>query len=325
MTSSWDGPGYYAAQLAPETVRTDWTMPVARAGIVPPRPLQLGDVLGGAFRAVRFAPLTMFGLTLVVLMVAQLVGTGAGYVLGRQFGLSLVPYGESDFATTSLLSWSTVTGTLTNYLTSILVGMGLMYATFHAVAARKVTPREALRHMFARFWPALAYCGLAAVAAVVVAAGVFALAAPVFGGSGGDAVIVLAVVVALPGFVWLTTKLMFVPCAISVERLGPFRAVRRSWRLTRGQFWRLLGISLLAGLLVSMAAGTVSTVFGFVGLMLAVGQGGELGLLAMTTASNLSSTVLSLPLTTAVTTLLYTDARIRQEGYDLHLTEALYG
>jgi hypothetical protein len=327
MTSSWDGPGYYAAQLAPETVRTDWTMPVARAGIVPPRPLQLGDVLGGAFRAVRFAPLTMFGLTLVVLMVAQLAGTGAGYVLGRQFGLSLVPYGDSDFATTSLLSWSTVAGTLTNYLTSILVGMGLMYATFHAVAARKVTPREALRHMFARFWAALAYCGLIAVAAVVVAAAVFALAAPAFGrgGSGGDAVIALAVIVALPGFVWLNTKLLLVPCVISVERLGPFRAIARSWRLTRGQFWRLFGINMLAGLLVSMAAGTVSTVFSFVGLMLTVEQGGELGLLAMTTASNLSATVLSLPLTTAVATLLYTDARIRQEGYDLQLTETLYG
>jgi uncharacterized membrane protein len=112
---------------------------------------------------------------------------------------------------------------------------------------------------------------------------------------------------------------------ISVERLGPFRAIARSWRLTRGQFWRLFGINMLAGLLVSMAAGTVSTVFSFVGLMLTVEQGGELGLLAMTTASNLSATVLSLPLTTAVATLLYTDARIRQEGYDLQLTETLYG
>ena len=83
LPTGWDGPRYFAAQLAPEPVRTNWTAPVAQPGVVPPRPLNFGDILGGAFRAVRFAPMTMFGLTLVVLMIAQLLGIGAGYVLGR--------------------------------------------------------------------------------------------------------------------------------------------------------------------------------------------------------------------------------------------------
>jgi hypothetical protein len=35
--------------------------------------------------------------------------------------------------------------------------------------------------------------------------------------------------------------------------------------------------------------------------------------------------MLSLPLMNAVTALLYIDARIRREGFDLQLSEALYG
>ncbi len=65
-----------------------------KAGIVPPRPLELGDIFGGAFRAVRYAPLTMFGLTLVVLMIAQLLGMGVGWVLAP--GIETLPYGIPD-------------------------------------------------------------------------------------------------------------------------------------------------------------------------------------------------------------------------------------
>lgn len=325
MTSGWDGTGYYAAQLAPERVRTDWSAPVARAGIVAPRPLQLGDILGGAFRAVRFAPLTMFGLTLVVLMVAQLVGAGTGYVLGRQFGLPLVPFEDADLDTTSLLSWTTITSTLATSLTSIVVGMGLVHTVFEGVSGRRVRPSEALRHMGSRLGAALGYGAVATLAVVAVAAAGFAILTPAFADDSATAALLLFVAFVVGGGLstWLYVRLLFVPAAIAVERLGPFRAIARSWVLTRRQFWRLGGISVVTSVVISLAAGTVGTVFSFAGLLLAVGN--DLALLAMTTASNLTSTVLSLPLSTAVTALLYVDARIRTEGYDLQLSEALYG
>lgn len=322
--SGWDGPGYFAAQLAPEPVRTDWTVPAAEPGIVPPRPLQLGDILGGAFRAVRFAPLTMFGLALVVLMAAQLLGMGLGFVLGKQFGDPIVPFEDADLADTVLFSWSTLAGTLANSVTGVVVGMGLMYTVFHAVSARRVTPAEALRHMGSRMWAALAFSALLGLAVVGLAAvTVLPLFAPGDGGPG----ILLFLMLGLPGVVlgfWVGTRLLLAPCAIAVERVGPIRAIARSWALSRGQFWRLLGIYVLSNLIISMAAGTVSSVFTFAGALLAM-EDANLALLAMTTASTLTSTVLSLPLTSAITTLLYVDARIRREGYDLQLSEALYG
>lgn len=327
MTSptGWDGPGYFAAQLAPETVRTDWTTPVAEPGIVPPRPLQVGDILGGAFRAVRFAPMTMFGLTLVVLMAAQLLGLGAGYGLARQFGESLVPFDE-DFGTSVLLSWSTVTALLANQLTSVVIGMGLYHTVVAGAWARRVRPSEALRHMLSRMWPALGYTALTGAAAVAAVAPLVVLITPMFSRNTEGAVLLLLlmVVVVVALGVLVSTRLLLAPCAIAVEGLGPLRAIRRSWTLTRGMFWRLFGIYALSSIVISMAASTVSGVFSFAGGLLGVADA-NLALVGITTASQLSATVLSLPLITAVQALLYVDARIRREGYDLQLSEALFG
>jgi hypothetical protein len=325
LPNGWDGPGYFAAQLAPEPVRTSWTTPVAEPGIVPPRPLQFGDIIGGAFRAVRFAPMTMFGLTLVVLMVAQVLGLGVGYVLGRQFGESLVPFDE-DFGTSVLFSWSTVAALLANSLTSVVVGMGLFHTVVAGAAARRVPPREALRHMVSRMWPALAYTALAGAAGVAAVAPILLILSPLFGSDTEPAVLALLLLVAAVGVLAAVfgTRVLLAPCVIAVEGLGPLRAIRRSWTLTKGLFWRLLGTYLLSSVIISLAGSTVSGVFSFGGALLGLADA-NLAMVGLTTASQLSSTVLTLPLLSAVQALLYVDARIRHEGYDLELSEALFG
>ncbi len=124
--------------------------------------------------------------------------------------------------------------------------------------------------------------------------------------------------------IWISIRLLLAPCAIAIEKAGPIQAIRRSWRLSKGQFWRILGIYLLASILISMAASTVSSVFSFVILLIGMANM-EVGLIAATVVSTVISAVLSVPLTAAVVTLLYVDARIRGEGYELQLAEALYG
>ncbi|HQY99667.1 MAG TPA: hypothetical protein PLQ63_06595 [Propionicimonas sp.] len=324
--TGWDGPGYYAAQLAPETVGVDTAPPAARTGIVPPRPLQIGDILSGAFHAVRFAPATMFGLTLVTMLVAQLLGTGLGLVIERQFGFTLLPSEDGDALDAGLFGWSTILGQVFTQLTAIVVGMGLTYTVFQAVSGRSVPPAEALRHMVGRLGAALGFSALTALAVSAGGGLVFAMFVPVLGGDTGGLVVVaiLAGLVTLVLAIWLGTKLLLAPSAIAVEGLGPIQAIPRSWTLTRGQFWRVLGIYLLASMIIGFAASTVSSVFSFGAMLLSISDPGVL-LLAVTIASTLTSSVLTVPLTTAVSTLLYVDARIRREGYDLHLAEVLYG
>ena len=337
FSNGWEGQRTYASQLGPEPLRAGPDSvaggvggvaaagPLSETGIVPLRPLGLGDVLGGAFRAVRFAPAAMFGLTLLMLLVAQLLGTGLGYVLQRQFGGSVIPFGDPDLDQFQLFGWTSLVGTITSQLTSVVVGMGLMHVVSEAVAARRVTPAEALRRMAGRFWAALGLAflvGTAALAGTALLLGLVGLAL-----ARDDLALMLPVVLLfLAGgalAAWLGTRLLFAPCAIAVEGLGPLRAIQRGWVLSRGRFWPIFGTYLLASLLVTMAASTVTQVFTVAAALLAV-QNLQWAMLAVTTAATLFSTVLTLPLTTAVATLLYVDARIRREGYDLALGEAMF-
>lgn len=331
FTSGWEGPKVYASQLGAEPLGTEGAILTPEAGIVPLRPLQTGDILGGAFKAVRYNPLVMFGLTILVVLVAQLLGTLATYVFGRQLGFDLVPFedaGDADPFSGFGLTASLLVGVLVTGLTSIVVNMGLLYATAQAVTARRVKPVEALRHMGRRMWPALVLAGIEALAVAAVAgigAGLLAV-----GGLGSDPgtivglTFLLLAVAAVPGL-WVTVRLSFAPCAIAIERLGPIQAIGRSWGLTRGLFWRILGITVLVNAIVGMAASTVAQVFGFAAMMFAVATAETWTMLVVTTASTVVSVALTLPLTSAATALLYVDARIRREGFDITLSEAMLG
>lgn len=330
FTQGWEGPKAYAVQWG-QPVRADWTAPAPEIGIVPLRPLGPGNILGGAFKAVRYNPLVMFGLTVLVVLVAQLLGTLATYVFGSQLGFSMVPF--DDLGTADPLgglgfSASLLASTAVTTLASLVVNMGLMFATAEAVSARRVRPLDALRHMGRRMWPALALAGLQGLAIVLVlAAGAGLIALVAANGDAGSVVgltLLLLLVVGVPA-IWLSIRLLFAPCAIAIERLGPFRAMARSWELSRGMFWRILGISLLVNIIVGMASGTISQVFSFTAMLLAFSSSQLWTVLAVTTVSTVVSAALTLPLTGAATALLYVDARIRREGFDITLSEAMYG
>lgn len=323
FTNGWEGPKVYASQLGPQEVRADWAMPAPVTGIVPLRPLGVGDILGGAFRAVRYAPSVMLGLTFVALLVVQVVAVAVAFASGDALSTILLPFGlpGNDYGDTSLRS---SLGFFANELAIIVAGMGLIYTVVEAVAGRRTSPAAALRHIGRRLGAALALTVLIAIVLVAVMALVGALIDAV-----GLPVILLLVFFGLPAALALNVKLLFVPCAVSVEQMGPLRAVARSWRLTGGVFWRTLGTYLLTLVIMWIPTATISgvvitlTAWFFMGdVNLSTGSPAAL---AVTAAGSILSLVLTVPLVTAVQTLLYVDARIRREGYDIVLGEEIYG
>jgi hypothetical protein len=99
-----------------------------------------------------------------------------------------------------------------------------------------------------------------AIAAILLAA---AIAAPML-----SAVPVLAML-ALLVFFWV--RLMLLTPAAAVEPIGPIALIRRSWALSAGNVWRLLGFLLavaILSLVTLMAAGLV----GGIAIRLAAGQ-----------------------------------------------------
>jgi hypothetical protein len=119
------------------------------------------------------------------------------------------------------------------------------------------------------------------------------------------------------------------PPALLLENLSVVGALRRSWRLVRRSFWRVLGIMLLTTVLVGFLSGVISVPFAILSSLVGLLEDRPyesfpltlLQLLVSQLGSVMSGAVLY-PLTAAVTALLYIDLRMRTEGLDVELMRA---
>ncbi|MDQ1416017.1 MAG: hypothetical protein QOF81_1630 [Acidimicrobiaceae bacterium] len=102
--------------------------------------------------------------------------------------------------------------------------------------------------------------------------------------------------------------------AISLEDLGPIAGIRRSVTLARRRYWPTVGIALLSGLLAYI----LNQILGFLPSLVALLIGLRWGWLIVAVSGILEAFV-SVSLITIVATLVYIDARIRQEGFDLQV------
>jgi hypothetical protein len=123
----------------------------------------------------------------------------------------------------------------------------------------------------------------------------------------GPLLIIISVVAGLAylfGVVYLLTRWSFYFTAIVFEKVSP--GIGKSWRLTKGQFWRLVGLYIVLNIIVSMitfALQFVSTIFL---------SGSILGYLFDTLFTALSYVIINVAYT-----VVYFDLRVRNEGADL--------
>jgi len=147
--------------------------------------------------------------------------------------------------------------------------------------------------------------------------------------------LVIAILVALfagLGFaalgVWLGTKVSLVPSVIVLEGAGIGTAVRRSWQLTNGFFWRTFGTLLLVGAILNFAAQVVVQPISFIGTIVAAivdptGSGAAVTItivtLVVTTIFSLLIGAITAVVQAALVAVIYIDLRMRKEGLDLEL------
>src|SRR5262249_56571961 len=113
----------------------------------------------------------------------------------------------------------------------------------------------------------------------------------------------VGLVLILPGVALalvLTIRLGPAPYVAATEPMGPGQAIRRSWRLTRGFFWRTLGILLVMTLVTAL----ISLPFAQFHTPLA-----NLALVPL-------AEVLASPLVALTWIVVLYDLRLRREGYD---------
>ena len=324
-----------------------------RPGIIPLRPLTLGDLYGAVVKAVRGNPGATIGLAALTTFAFLLPTTALGTWLAAQSSSVPLDPGSSSTASDTLGADLGI-GLIGLYLPSIgQLLSGILLAGFlaqvvgQAVLGRKVGLGETWTATKGRLLPMLGAVLVTVVvtllATTVLVGGPVALLA--YGGSTGDsAVVATGVALLLLGLlalvlllVYVSTKWALATPAIVLERLGIVGGLRRSWRLVaepiRSAFWRLFGIRLLTSVIVGVSASVIAFPISFVvGFVLAAiaGDGGTAGDLFATQAlasgiAGLVTGALTTPFTAGVDALLYVDTRIRREGLDVQLVQTAQG
>jgi hypothetical protein len=316
------------------------------------RPLGLGDVLAGAFTVLRRNARVLLLWSLLLSGVLGLLSTLASTV-GRQAVQSRMTSAleSGGGGTDDVLAGSVTLFFLLSAGLPFLayLGRAFLVAPVAADTGQRILGRRAsFRGLWAllagRRWSVVAWIlvqlaagavlGIAIVAVIVAA--VAGLAA---GGSdaGGYIVVVLLLVLGAVVLVaWLATKFVFTVPTIALEGRGVFSAAAQSWRLTRGAFWRTLGILLLVRVVFSIAASIASLplTFGVVfasGTLDPLGQTGAASgvgpgaVVALVVGALLTIAVQCLTdvLGASIVTFLAIDRRIRTEALDQRIVAHL--
>ena len=301
--------------------------PVQR-GIVPLRPLGLGEIYDGAFRSVRSNPRVMFGVSAVVVTAAVLVQTVLQwYTFGSLGDLMSAPVDEQaeavigDFVGAGV--GIVVSVILTLIATTALTGL-LIVSVSRSVIGQTVSLGDAWALARPHIWRLLLLTLLVTLIILSVPmlwAGVMIAAAVA---EQWPVLIVVALVGGLGVVVWLAwvgTRTLLATPALVLEQQRVVAGLKRGWRLSIGSFWRLLGIYFLATFIVQTVASLIT--LPATGIITVAGMDpfGPAAL-AITAVSSIIGAVLTTPFMAAVVALLYIDVRIRREGLDVELARA---
>ncbi|MEU4210322.1 hypothetical protein AB0F13_10065 [Streptomyces sp. NPDC026206] len=309
--------------------------PVPQPGVIPLRPLSVGEILDGAFTTARRYWRTALGVSLAVAVVTQSVNTAVTGLWRR--GLEgLGNLADQDTVTVHELmeALKNALGGLAVASLAGLIGSVIAAGTLTVVVSRAVLGRPAsASDVWVSARPRLlSLTGLFCLLALLIT-GAFALGL----GPGlllmragfegpGIALTGLGGLAGTAGAAWLWIRYSLAAPALILEKQGVLDAMQRSAKLVRGSWGRIFGIQILATLLVFVVGSIAEVPAAFMELIL---NGGSSEVASTSwpslIISGIAATIgsaLTLPITAGITALLYMDQRIRRESLDIELANA---
>ena len=340
------GPGPGAARAAPRRARTRAAAPRARPrssgprhrpaqrglmsahrpGIIPLRPLSLGDILDGAVKAVRHNPKAMIGLALLVNAVFL-------HPLGPAVGPHRHPARRQRRRRLPAASLTTPAATLSvavfgQLATLILTGL-LVHAVGEAVLGRRPSIGEVWRAARGRLLTVvgvnlLVGRGTLVVAALLLTPGAVLLAQQHV--ASGAVLLVLAALVRARRRRWVTVRTCLAGPAVVLERQSVTGGPAPSFALTRRRVLAHVRHPAAGGVIAWFVSTMIKVPFAIAGLVAtgATGADGDVttGLSVLTVVDHvgtLLASAITTPFVAAVTCLLYLDRRMRVEALDVVL------
>ena len=328
-------PGWSTEQPPPTPAApTGWGPPTGpppppRPGIVPLRPLGVGEILDGAFAAIRRYPRPTLGLAACVMLVVTVV-----QVLSEWYLLSGIeppnPGGTLSDASDYLARVGTVgVLSLVVSLLATLLLTGIVIAVIgEAVLGRSVTLGQAWARLRPLFWRLLGVSFLTFL--VWIAGSVPGIVIAILGAaSGSGGLVALGVFLGLIGFIYVWPLFALAPAVLVLERSTVVQSLGRSRALVRGSWWRVFWILVLAVVIAGIVNGIITVPFGLAGGGLtSLGSrtsGVHFSQLVISGIGGLIAATITRPFSAGVAALLYIDRRIRAEALDLALARAATG
>jgi hypothetical protein len=220
-------------------------------------------------------------------------------------------------------------------LTGMLTG-----AIGHGLLGHKISIAEAWR--LARVFAVLGVTVLVALILVLIWVPFVGIVIGLAAANAGQGLVAFGILgglamLAVTIFLWIRLSLALP--AVVLEGIGPIDALRRSWQLVKSSWWRVFGITLLAGIVVAIIGFILQFPFTIVSGLTGGGGSGftMIGAGSTTATTTAAPTILGVaitaigsiiaatctrPISAGVTVLLYTDMRVRREGLDLALNQA---
>jgi hypothetical protein len=313
--------------------------PPPKPGLIPLRPLGFGTLLGAPFLTLKRNPKATFGSALLVQAITVVVsllvvGVVTFFVISRI--TSAAPEDQDEVAAGGIVA--IILASLVPFLIGLAATVFLQGVIVTEAARSTLGEKLTLRETWKATWPRLGRLLLWTLLAggsitVVLAAigGIVWLLVALGGGFLAAGVIlgILGALALLALAVWLGIKLSVVPSIIVLEQVGVVQAIRRSWLLTDGYFWRTLGVQYLIAFIVGTVSQVVVTPISLlymiaISLVDPTSSAAEdwiapaLLYVGLIVVSLLVASVTSV-VQSATIAFIYIDLRMRKEGLDLEL------
>lgn len=304
-----------------------------KPGVMPLRPLGLGDIYDAAFRIIRFNPKATVGAAVLVASVTMLIPVLISIIMTFAVGVSM-EYDEYGFMVTED---SEAIGTILSFgsfiLATILLQVGLIFVTgmishvaMAAATGRRLSLGEAWAATHGKRWKLLGLIFVINATWFVALFFYIVLWVIVVMVTGSTAAIVIWGLITVPAFIagmlWFWVRVYYLPApALMLEPVGVFGAIRRGYGLTHRQYWRIFGIALLTFIVTNMVGGILSIPITIIGDIIGYAVP-EYAFLSFAITQALSSVIVAAfvaPFAGAVTSLQYIDQRIRKEAFDVEL------
>lgn len=290
-------------------------------------PLGVGDVLDRTFNVYRSKPMLFIVLSAIWYLLLVLVFVVLAVVL---FAGALAAFSRQAATPSPEQVAGAAVGIIGFVVVAIVVAIVLFSAQsaslVHAAARRYLAKDVAIGESFRAGLSASGRLFLAGLLVFLAIACIWSVLIILAAITNQFLAFALAFIIAIVASVYLGSSWLVAPVVVVTEKMGPLAALGRSWRLSEGNRWRIIGIQVLLIILNIVLSVLIGGLFG--GLAAAGGQGtqgGQLGVgNVLQTLVNLASTIVWAPVEWIAFTVLYYDLRVRKEAFDLQLAaEAL--